>query len=325
MVTVLNRMSFVVDVIDRSASIQELRLRDEYDLFVGISGGESSFRFLDIREAVPRARTATFVTAQVPEVFNAALNQRYDDLETRHPGNGLPRVGFRRSAPIRDVIGASDVVFCEGHELSLGQYRALGRPVVQLISPTSPRIKAPDFTAKQERRVLYFAGNRHVLKGLDLVLDLANYRRDVNFHICAPPDESEFWRFYDFAIRLPNVHLEGFVPVGSRRFDRLTRDSRCLLHPSAADSMATSVTTCMRRGLIPVVTTASDVPVDRFGLSVKQPSISVLNDALEEVFAWSLSELRERQRMTRSASSGYSEDAFVSSFNRAVQRVLTPG
>ncbi len=321
----LNEFGYIVDIFDRTLDTEKTSIEDIYDVFVGIGGGMSGKSYPDIAKKLTKAVKILFVSSQVPKVFNAALESRYAYFAQRHPEITLPPIGFKDGIDIEAVAAIADAIFCESEGYVLDQYKELGKPVYQINVPTSPYIAfSPfDIQKRDQKSFLYFGSNRNILKGLDLLIEVFAKIPDMQLYICTPAQEEVFNETYASVLKTcKNIHWEGFVRIGSKQFNDLTNQCGYVILPSCSDSIPTSVTTCMRKGMIPVVTPECGLAVGDFGYIMNSIEIPALDEQVKTIAKISQQEFINRSLKTYEASFAYTEAKFSESFRTSLMHVL---
>ena len=114
----------------------------------------------------------------------------------------------------------------------------------------------------------------------------------------------------------------GFVNVASKEFDEITSKCSYVILLSASEGIATSVSTCMRRGLIPVVTRESGVDTGDFGYRIEDLSIDSIKKQISGISKSSKKEFIERSIKTYMDSFKYTQESFSFSFRKALLSLI---
>lgn len=322
---ILNKLGYWVDVFDRTIDFNTQNIEDKYDIFIGISAGMSGKSFPQIASKLNKALKIAFVSSQDPEIFNSAVLERYKNFKTRHKDVNLPMVGLKVNLDMKEIIDNTDAIFCEGEKVTITQYKKYNRPVYQIFVPSSPKItfNLPECYYRKNNKFLYFGSNRNILKGLDILIETFIDLPELELYICTPANESDFNKVYEDKLnKVNNIHWIGFVEVGGKKFEELTQQCAFVTLLSCSDSMATSITSCMRKGMIPVITPETDIEVGDFGFLVSDLEI----ESVKSKFI-SISKISEGDRILRSiksylASQKYTQDNFSRSFENSLIDLL---
>ena len=124
---------------------------------------------------------------------------------------------------------------------------------------------------KSLNNFICFAGNGFIVKGVDLVVDIFLELPHFNLEIYGPNTDSLFFDHYSDKINnSPNIKYRGFIDVSSKEFENVCKRNSFQIFLSCSEGMATSVLTCMRYGIIPIVTYETSIDVDKFGFLVNE-------------------------------------------------------
>jgi glycosyltransferase involved in cell wall biosynthesis len=137
-----------------------------------------------------------------------------------------------------------------------------------------------------------------VHKGLDLVLEAFSARPDLHLTVCGRPEkEEDFWREYSRELKtLPNISLEGWVDIGSPRFQEILHAHGAVIYPSCSEGGGGSVIHCMQGGLVPVVTTGSSIDLMDFGFRISGDTVGQVGAAVAAFADTAPEDLESRSR-----------------------------
>lgn len=321
LVKILNQLGFWVDIVDRGAPTSWLP-KDKYRLFVGIGIDGSGHHYLRLADHVPSAIKVLYATSSSPHQRNQAIEQRYRDFSNR-TGVSLPtyrtvQVDINRTAAITNHI------ICVGNSVTKATFDSFNRPLQKIYLSTSPRLyfDTPAFYLKQPDHFFFFAGSGNILKGLDLLLETFTQLPHLHLFV-ATVLEPEFTGHYGALLsRSPNIHILNFMQIASRRFYDITSRCAYVILPSCTEGCATSVTSCMRRGLVPVVTRQCGIDVDDFGFYIDDLSITGLSALVTRLASLPTDMLHERIAASYQSSCQFTQTAFSASFTHALLNIL---
>jgi hypothetical protein len=309
---ILNEMGYIVDVIDRTAT--RFNLEDKYSLFIGIGVGDSGQHYSDIVKQIPSAFKILYALGPEPEQSNYWIESRYLSYVFRH-GVGLGKM--RRTidhVDIDEVMKYTDAIITNGNNFIQQTYAKFNKPMQRVWLSTHPGLKPSSFG--NQKSFLYFGGNGNIVKGLDLAIE-AITDTELELYICAPFEK-------EYQPNLPsNIHWVGFIPVGSPKFNEVTSKCGYVILPSCSEGCATSVTTCMRKGLIPVVTKESGVDIGDFGYLIETCIIEVIRKKLLEISQINQFEFFRRANDTYKESEKYTQENFIKTFKKALCQLLS--
>jgi glycosyltransferase involved in cell wall biosynthesis len=319
----LNQLGFVVDVVDRSCPASFLP-ENKYDLFIGIGTDDSGQHYLRFAKHLQKAVKILYATTSNPYHRNENIKQRFSNFEHRN-NHKLPMSRLVERINFNDNMKFSDYVFCVGNDQTIATYSVFEKPTHKIWLPTAPHLTLTNASlhGKRQNNWLFFAGNGNILKGLDLVIESFARTPESSIFICTKL-EDDFLKYYKPLIdRSKNIHIENFIRIKSKRFMELTRKCGFVILPSCTEGTATSVTTCMRRGLVPVVTAESGVDIQNFGYQIDDLSIDGLEHLINKLSQITNHELRKRVIGSYEASWQYTQQSYKQSISHALLQLLT--
>jgi glycosyltransferase involved in cell wall biosynthesis len=179
--------------------------------------------------------------------------------------------------------------------------------------------------AEARRRFFWFGGTGAVHKGLDLVLEVFNELPDLQLFIGgAVADEPDFVEAYRQELyNRANIRLAGWINVESTLFADITRNCGYVILPSCSEGQAGSVTVCMHRGLVPIVTREVGVETKDFGITLKDCQPRTISEAVVYAANQSAAALEQHSRMAYDeAKVRYTRAAFSRNFENAMRRLM---
>ncbi|HKM01642.1 MAG TPA: glycosyltransferase [Sedimentibacter sp.] len=105
---------------------------------------------------------------------------------------------------------------------------------------------------KDIKKFMWFGSMGIIHKGLDILVDTFEKTKDCQLFVCGA-NEKEIEK-YKISLNKNNIRNCGFVNVNSQLFIELVDQCAYMILPSCAEATSTSVITCMRHGMIPVIT-----------------------------------------------------------------------
>lgn len=324
---ILNTLGFVVDIIDRTATISDIKkyIKDEYDIFIGIGAGDSGQYFSDIAERIPKAIKVLYAMGPEPGLSNRITKERHDYFRRRHPD--IPIIDRRLITAVDTdrLYRNVDSIITIGNDFSYGSYLRLNKDLHKIFLSTYPGLFSTkeDIFSKNPKKFLYFGGNGNITKGLDLVLEVFEKRPDLELYIGAPSGEEDFNVFANKIInKSPNIHNLGFVDVTSEKFINVTKECAFVVLPSSSEGCATSVTTCMRRALVPIVTIEAGIDIGSFGILVEDGTVEAVGDSIDKASKINKDEVIRRAEASYSESEKYTHKSFSISVDKAIRDIL---
>lgn len=319
-VKILNQMGFYVDIVDRSVDIKKFRPEDRYDIFIGVGSGNSGRYYPEIASQLPGAIKIFYATGTNPELSKKYMLNRYDLFSKRNNGKKLTLRRIADKVNMYLAMEYTDVIFSIGNQTTMDTYKQYNKPTFRIFTSTSPKIEADMIQLKRrdKKKFLYFGGNGALVKGLDVLIEAFSQLEDLELYICCPLDEADFFEYYSSLIsKSKNIHLIGFVKVAGKEFNEITSKCGFVILPSAAEGTATSVTTCMRRGLIPVVTRECGLDIEDFGFLIEDIDIDALRRQILSISEIDDKDFVERSVKTYLNSFNYTQANFSFSFRKA--------
>lgn len=330
-VKILNELGFVVDVIDRTVNLDDINKyikEDKYDIFIGLGAGDSGRYFPDIAERLPKAVKVLYAMGPEPDLSDKITKDRHNYFRERHPN--IPVVDRRviNNVDTKRLYKNTDCIITIGNDFSYGSYLNLGKDVYKIYLGTYESLKfdAQSVKEKDPKKFLYFGGNGNITKGLDLTLEVFEKNPELELYVGAPETEKDFNAFSKPIFeKCRNIHNLGFVDVSSKLFYDITSVCGYVILPSSSEGCATSVTTCMRRGLIPVVTNEAGIEIGDFGILVKEGSIESVQDAVYKASSIPREEFERRILETHEDSKKYTNNNFKTTIKAVIEEILKKG
>jgi len=329
-VNILKKIGFTVDVVDRSSTKNEINtlLTNQYEVLIANYAGNgakhteyiiNNFKIkLKIAYcAGPESLTNNFLTRESYDNFRKRNN--YEAVKTRRI------VIYGRLDENR--FSGFDVIFSIGNNFSKGTFEKLypNIPFYRINPSVSNDIKfnITKLNKKSPNRFLYFGGNGLIVKGLDLILESFDGEDNLYLEIGGPSNEDDFWSFYTPLLeRNKNINFNGFMNIHSEIFNDVCQKSSFVIFAGASEGIATSVLTCLRAGLIPVVTYESGIDIDDFGFMIKR-DIKNIKHTIRELSNMADEEIKRRSINAHLASLKYSPDGFNNCFEEALINTLS--
>lgn len=326
MVSTFNRLGFTVDLIDREASWSEIEplLANQYEIYLANAAGNSAPLHRQINATIKANRRIFFAAGPEPGTSNLLTGARHAAFDMR-TGQSCVRRRMVKGECFSQRFGNIDAIFYVGNKFSEATYASQKLPSYRIYPSTSPLIGLDAISLKSKRsdRFMYFGGNGLICKGLDLVLEAFDGMEGVTLDICGPATESDFWKYYwPLLERNPQIRFHGFVQAGGGLFSAITAAAGFQIFPGSAEGCATSVVTCMRRGVIPAVTAEAGVDIGNFGVLIQDQSVAAIRNMVQSLSVMDEAELRRRVVDTYIASMDYTLERFTCSFEAALLKTL---
>ncbi len=254
--------------------------------------------------------------------------ERYEFLKER-TGIDLPTMRVMDKVDVEGGMAVSDAIVClDDNGYSSSTYARFKLPTFTIHPSASPRATFdPRWLATRQRSsFLAFTGDGFFAKGIDLLVEAFLDRPKAQLFIAGPGSDKAFFTQYGAAIRRsPNIRYEGFLPVGGARYRELLALCSWIVSPPAAEGCATSITTCMRSGLVPITSRESGVEVAGCGYPLTSTVRELPGDirrAIDTLTAMDAVTYAARVKATLLKSQDYSQAMFTASWSRALAAIL---
>lgn len=244
-IKVFSELGYCIDIIDCN-DIKPIKLLSEkkYNLIFGF--GESFYQITNLQ---PEAISILYMTENHPDFSYREEKKRLEYFNTRHrKHNEVQRSGMFYKLYHLDKKYSQIITLGEIEPLK-HQYR---KPYS--IFPTG--IINPQFNYKiknhqlSRKNFLWLGSKGAIHKGLDLLIDVFKNRDDITLHICGLTKQDRK------TLEIPkrkNIIEYGHIDIKSETFLKIIETCSYTILPSCSEGFATSITTGMLHGLIPIV------------------------------------------------------------------------
>jgi glycosyltransferase involved in cell wall biosynthesis len=323
-VRILNRHGYEVDVLDRSNKTF-IPAPDEYDLLISNASGNSGSRYVTLASQMQSAYKVFYALGPNPEIANQLVLSRY----IRYPDITVP-MRVMDQVNIRECMKYTDSIIClDDNGFSSESYEQFEKKLYRISPSASPKCYfSYDFIQNRDRKsFLCFTGDGFIAKGVDyLVQAFLKLPSEYQLYIAGPNSDVEFNKRYEHLIgRAPNIKYCGFLEIGSREHLTLIHKCSYIILPSSAEGLATSVTTSMKYGLVPIVTYQCGVDVKDFGIYLDS-DLACLTDQIvsvvQECGGWDADQYNERVLKTVQHAVNYSQASFTYSWEKAIVNII---
>lgn len=322
---ILNKLGFVVDIIDRTINIDDLKLKDRYDIFIGAGSGDSGKYYVNICDMVPSAIKIFYALGLESNLSNQYMNRRYEYFKERHPNTNMQKRRIRSNIHIEEIMERTDFIFCVGNEFTQNSFKKFNKYIYQILLSSSPKLSSDvnQIINRNQKKFFYFGGNGNIVKGLDLTIEAFVNLPQFELYIGAPKTEEDFNKIYKPILsKVKNIHFIGFIDVDSNIYNKITSECGYVILPSSSEGCATSVTTCMRRGLIPVVTKETGVDIGNFGYHIDDIKVDKLTELIKKIANSDREEFIKKSFDTYIESFKYTQANFSFTFKNALLDIL---
>lgn len=326
----LSQFGYSIDIIDRTAELSQIDKlkRNSYDLYISNNAGNCARHDQYILENFDLSVKVGYAAGPEPQKSVEITQKAHDEFIAR---NRFDKIKVRRLVVYGRLDSSRyegfDAIFAVANQFSEETYASLYPSIpFHNVYPALSNAISFDLSAlasKAANRFFYFGGNGLITKGLDLVLEAFDGQKDLFLDIGGPEDETDFWGFYSplLARNENNIRFNGFMDIHGDVFNHVCRKTAFVIFASCSEGIATSVLTCQRAGLIPVVTYESGVDIEDFGFMIKR-DIGHIKETIQRLSNMPLSEIKARSVKSYLSSLKYSPDGFKTSFEAALLKTL---
>jgi len=320
---ILSKYGFNVHILDRTLelndnTLKKLKKYNNIDLFIGKGSGGTGDLYVELTNLLKPKLRVLYTTSENYEQRNLKNHDRYEYFFKRHNKKIERKRNVVCSNRLKDIVNNADALFSIGNDYNLFGYKKFKKEIYKIFPSTDSRLRYINRSYSTPYSFLYFGGNGCVHKGLDLLLDVFK-DLDINLHICAPNNEKDFFNFYrDLLVNSENIFYHGFVEVGSKKFYDVVKKNTFVVLPSCSEASATSIATCIRTGLIPVITRDVGYDVEDYGFLLEQYDVDYIKNYINELFLKDKDEIKMKSLGAFKASFSYTEKSFEESFEKAV-------
>lgn len=264
MVEALGELGYAVDVVDyRFNRTIEYK---KYDLAIGL--GTPFRQSFDAKKK--GLRRICYLTGANPNFSNLAEARRLKNIYDR---KGI-LLKARREVYWPWAFGAvnADGVIITGNEWTASTFQDVNDNLYTVPVPNISNDITINTGAASKKGFVWFSGNGAVHKGLDLALEAVCYSsKDYTLDICGNiKREKDFISCYNSELfDHRQVKYFGMIDPNGSYMKEIVARNTFVLFPSCSEGTASSVITCMARGLIPIVTKESGISLRGFGIEIE--------------------------------------------------------
>jgi hypothetical protein len=255
---------------------------------------------------------------------NQASYERLRDVQHRR---GIAVWESMRLMEANRAIECADFGVVLGNDTTADTYRYAGTPLSLLDVPSAislPFDHGKDY-ARVSRSFLWFGSGGMIHKGLDLTLEAFTGMPEMRLTVCGPvSSESGFDRLYSKELHeTANVRTVGWTDVNGPAFREIAAGCIGLIYPSCAEGQAGAVVTCLRAGLIPIVSRNSGIDVAGFGITLEDCTVESIQRAVRQLAAIPAAEAARRAKLAWDcAVQRHSHDAYVTRYTEIIRKIV---
>ena len=244
-------------------------------------------------------------------------------FEKKHSTFYLPRYG-RQPKLLQDMsLAIADLSLLVGNSVTLSTYPGWAQKRMKTVRMPTSFIEHRKRHVARSQTFLYFSSARNVCKGLDLVLDVFSLHPEWMLNVVGPVESTE----QDFLLAYPDLHnrknirMHGSLRPSSDKFSRILDESDALLFPSCAEGASSSVLTCCRAGIYPIISRNSGVDLpDGCGTWIETLDVAGVESAIRVFLAKDENDvIREADAISSFIRERHSRDAFTKEMTRILK------
>lgn len=313
-------LGYCVDVIHcrNTTKLDELRHR-KYDIIFGL--GEP---FYVACKNNPNAVKIVYLTESAPGFSRQMETERIKYYYDRHK----KRVPLKRTgAYFKDEhIKQADFGILIGNEFIAKNYKKF-YPSLKIVTVPTTGIYNDFFVFDEFGKIdsnvfVWFGSHGIVHKGLDVLVDAFKAIPEATLLICGMDKAEE--KYLGNYKKYKNIINKGFINVQSEEFIQIAKSACYVILTSCSEGMATSVITCMRHGLIPIVTKQCGITVEGIGYYCEDYHVEYLNTLIKNLINEPQERLhKSRQRCYEQANEEYTLSKFEENFKACIKKIYT--
>lgn len=282
---------YVVDVVN-CTNKTNLDFRNDYDVVLGFG-----MPYAIACKQNPNAKKIAYLTETAPDV---SLKNEMERVEYYFMRHGIRTYATRSGIYYKNSdLLLSDYGMLVGNAFTASAYRTTFPGMkIKVITPTglyNNRFKFEEKSSREQCNFLWFGSSGVIHKGLDIVLDVFKDMQEVNLYVCGV-SKNERWIFDDYK-NCKNIFDCGFVDVCSEEYLSIIKNVAFIILPSAAEGMATSVLTCMRHGVIPIITRNTGITLENYGIYLEDYSIEYVSEMVRQASKYDLKRINKERQM----------------------------
>lgn len=315
-VKILSEFGYSIDLISvNDTKALDIVKGNRYSLIFGF--GET---FLKMTQLQPTALSVFYVTENHPKFSFIEEKKRLDYFYERHKR----KASIERSGR---YYTTHHVAVTYDHIIAMGEVEQFSDQYERVYSIYPTGFLNSDFVFKHKDHIntrkhfLWLGSSAVIHKGLDLLIDIMTTRDDITLHICGLDPKGR--KLLDVPQK-SNIVDYGFVNINSDTFLKIVEKCSFSILPSCSEGMATSITTSMLHGLIPVV--IKDTGFNRLGenaIFLDDYRIEYLNEMVSKLAEYELDELELlSKKVFEFASKNFKVEAYEKEFRSILLEIL---
>lgn len=314
------RNGYSVDVCNYIDENSILSLNVRYDVIVGqgISYNRAIGRF-------PRSCSILFLTENNPEVVEKNYNARINYFQQRHPTLNYNRSIARMGVFTAKSMEQSDAIIAFNSTYSaqsLTRYCKNVYPIaVNTIVNNRSSVSSSEIV-KNKYNFVWLGSVGFIHKGLDILLDVFRELSYCTLNVYGvSKSELSLWD----KLKGDNTILHPNIDVTSEKFiEEVVKHNTFVISASCSEGIQTGVATCMRSGLIPVITKDCGYDEHESLFMLEDFKIEYIIERLKQITSLDENVLTKMSASAREfANNRFSNEQFTIELSSALNNILS--
>lgn len=269
-------------------------------------------------------KSILFLTENVPSVVEKKYNERLAYFKDRHPDISANSSSRRSGIFQTDTIKRSDNIIAIGSKHNLKQLAEINSNIYPITVNTSKNNNvtySSDRVIRNKKNFVWFGSVGLIHKGLDILIDVFREMPECTLNVYGVP-KSELSLFKK--LKCSNTILHPTVDILSERFvNEVVNNNGFILSPSCSEGIQTGVATCMRCGMIPIVSTESGFDPTEGIVILKDCKVETIKETLLEWINKSDEQIAEASRKAWDFSNEhYTNKRFTEELFDALNKII---
>lgn len=302
---------FVIDI--AFANNNKVQLLESYDYIFGFGG-----LFREAVQKNPQAIKIIYMTENPAEI---AIPLEKERMKYFYQRTGLKRKTKRAGMYYhRGDVDLADYV------ITVGDMDCYRDKVCFSINPTglyNSDFDLMQFSKKDAKSFLWLGSLGAIHKGLDILIEVFKHHRDWTLHVCGLSKLEKYK--YKLNLNYPNIISHGFINIQSDDFLELVYKTVYTILPSCSEGKSTSILTCMRHGLIPIVTRNTGFnALNQYSYLLDTYRVEYVNKYLEQLISNNDLELlkRKAELIYEFSNKNFTIDNYSLTFQNILNKII---
>lgn len=296
---------------------------NRYDILFGF--GEV-FKLLALTKDIKNK--ILFITENDPSTVETLYNDRISYFKKRHPKLNYKKAISRNGFFSQELFQLATCGIAMNSDFNI---RSIQNNFNQrLYKINSNAISNPSFNFKKnildhyntnsKYNFIWFGSDGFIHKGLDLLLDVFKQipQCTLNIYGLSPHEEVLYKK-----LKSANTINKGRINVLSEKFIQVITQNAFVILPSCSEGMNTGVATCMKHGMIPIVTKEAGFDSNDIIITLNDYRIETIKETIERLIKYSdLEIITMREKAYKYANSEFSLEKYTFTFSNIMNNIL---